>query len=186
MNVNPIQRRCFSLALILILLLLISAPLHAQDGGLQETFDDPALPGWEHSENVTVADGVLRVETGGFAFFFSDQWSDLTLTLRARRVGDGRRARGTYCSGAQNARWQDHRLPEPAQDGTDPPYRNGREIPQRCCQTGARPVEPGCRRRVPACCRGLTGMWENGEGRKPEAGCGVDGANRSSERSSVC
>jgi hypothetical protein len=46
-----------------------------------ETFDDPALPAWEHSPNATVEDGVLRIEPDGFAMH-SASWADLMLTVR--------------------------------------------------------------------------------------------------------
>lgn len=62
--------------------------LQAQEPGFTETFDDPTLPGWEHSPNVTVVDGVLRVEPGGFAFRHGE-WGDLSLNVRARRAGEG-------------------------------------------------------------------------------------------------
>ncbi|NOY97712.1 MAG: DUF1080 domain-containing protein [Chloroflexi bacterium] len=62
--------------------------VRAQVGGLHETFDDPTLPGWEHSPNATVQGGVLRLETGGFAFH-PGEWGDFTLSLRMRRLEAG-------------------------------------------------------------------------------------------------
>ncbi len=61
---------------------------HAQEGGLRETFDDPALPGWEHPPEVAAIDGILRVPAPGFAFWMVN-WGDLTLSLRARLSGEG-------------------------------------------------------------------------------------------------
>lgn len=42
-------------------------PAYSQDGPFEDTFDNPDLPGWQHTPNVSVTDGVLRVEPGGFA-----------------------------------------------------------------------------------------------------------------------
>jgi len=65
-------------------LLLVSLPfVYAQEPGLTATFDDPALPGWEHSPGVAVVEGVLRVEPSNFCFH-GGEWGDFTLTLRAR------------------------------------------------------------------------------------------------------
>lgn len=55
-------RRMYRRLFIVGFLLLPLVPLmcsHAQDSGLRETFDDPTLPGWERSPDVTIADGVL-------------------------------------------------------------------------------------------------------------------------------
>ncbi|MEK7994746.1 MAG: hypothetical protein AAB403_13160, partial [Planctomycetota bacterium] len=53
-----------------------------------DTFDDPALPGWEHSPNVTAVNGVLRIPPGGFAFH-SGRWSDVQLDIALRLTGSG-------------------------------------------------------------------------------------------------
>jgi hypothetical protein len=68
--------------------LLPAISLQAQEPGFTETFDAPTLPGWEHLPNVTVVDGVLRVEPGNFAFH-GGEWGNLTLTVRVRRSGEG-------------------------------------------------------------------------------------------------
>ena len=48
-------------------------PVFAQDdGGFSETFDDPTLPGWEHSQDVLVSEGVLQINPGNFAFRFAE------------------------------------------------------------------------------------------------------------------
>ena len=60
----------------------------AQEEGVKETFDDPTLPGWEHSKNVMVADGVLKLSPGDFALRFGD-WSDITLTIKVKYSGTG-------------------------------------------------------------------------------------------------
>ncbi len=82
-------RWLFPLVIVLIALLLLPVA-RAQDGGLTETFDTPALPGWEYSPEVTVEQGVLRMPgPSGFAFYNDGAWTDMTLTLRARMVGEG-------------------------------------------------------------------------------------------------
>jgi photosystem II stability/assembly factor-like uncharacterized protein len=70
----------------LALLALIAGPAQAQEGGLVETFDDPALPGWEHSTNAQVRQGTLRVEPGGYAFH-PGSWTDLSLEISAQLLG---------------------------------------------------------------------------------------------------
>jgi hypothetical protein len=62
---------------------------NVQGGDFSETFDDPALPGWEHSTEAQVEDGVLRIQPGGFAAYLGMAWEDLTLTVRARQIGAG-------------------------------------------------------------------------------------------------
>jgi hypothetical protein len=57
-------------------------------GGSHETFDDPNLPGWEHTPEVAVADGMLHVPAPGHARW-QGSWSNMVLTLRARLSGDG-------------------------------------------------------------------------------------------------
>ncbi len=77
--------------LIVILITLSMLPVgmsQAQEGSFTEDFDDPSLPGWEFSPNVTVVDGILRVESEGFAFR-GGLWGDMTLTIRTRQIGDG-------------------------------------------------------------------------------------------------
>ncbi len=86
-------------ALALLLLLLSSA--HAQRPVFTETFDDPALPGWEHSPGAAVVDGVLRLEPGNFAFH-SGEGGDMILTVRVRFSGQGA-AVISYRAGDQGA-----------------------------------------------------------------------------------
>jgi len=80
--------RCLPALAVLAALLWLPGPGQAQEGGLSESFDDPALPGWERSPTVVVADGVLRVPPDSFAFR-GGRWEDFTLSLRARRGGGG-------------------------------------------------------------------------------------------------
>ena len=77
---------------IVIVAICISLPsIHlstAQDGAWSETFDDPVLPGWEHSPGASVVDGVLRIEPGHFAAR-GGTWTDFTLTVSLRLTGPG-------------------------------------------------------------------------------------------------
>jgi len=72
----------------LALLSLIAGSARAQDGAPVETFDDPALPGWERTPNAIVADGVLRIQGEGYAIRPDAQVSG-GLILRLRFEGDG-------------------------------------------------------------------------------------------------
>ena len=78
-----IRRVIFLAVLIVWLASLLVGRVDAQGMALAETFDDPSLPGWEHSPNAAVVDGALRVESGGFAFH-PGGWSDFTLSVRMR------------------------------------------------------------------------------------------------------
>lgn len=87
------MRSLFSLHLIVLLTLggSLLAPLPSpsdQGVSLHETFEDPALPGWEHSENVEVVDNALRIGSAGSAFH-GGSWGDLQLTIRVRHLGSG-------------------------------------------------------------------------------------------------
>jgi hypothetical protein len=55
---------------------------------LTETFDDPALPGWERTQGVHIEEGILHIEPGHFAALGGD-WSELTIVIRLRRFGEG-------------------------------------------------------------------------------------------------
>lgn len=71
-------------ALAVVILLVIPAPpALGQETTFTETFDDPTLPGWEHSPEATVVDGMLRIEADGFAKH-SASWADLMLTVSIR------------------------------------------------------------------------------------------------------
>jgi len=70
-----------------ILSLILASPALGQEIALSETFDDPALPGWEHSPDATVVHGVLRIEPDGFVEH-SAFWADLMLTVTVRCTDD--------------------------------------------------------------------------------------------------
>jgi photosystem II stability/assembly factor-like uncharacterized protein len=52
-----------------------------------ETFDDPALPGWERSPDAEVLNGALHIGPGGFAFH-PGPWADMVLEISARFVAE--------------------------------------------------------------------------------------------------
>lgn len=87
---SPSKTYLFSL---IILLLLVSTviPAHGQDGPFEDTFDDPDLLGWQHTPNVYVVDGYLRVEPGGFASP-EGNWGAFEMVMRARYTGSGEMA----------------------------------------------------------------------------------------------
>jgi photosystem II stability/assembly factor-like uncharacterized protein len=74
---------CFLMGLVMMFTIPITL---AQDGAWSDTFDDPGLPGWEHSPGVAVVDGVLRIEPGNFAVRGGD-WVDFTLSASVRLTG---------------------------------------------------------------------------------------------------
>jgi hypothetical protein len=86
------KKPVISITALIVTLLTVSilfTPAWAQEGdGYKETFDDPMLPQWEHSREVLVADGVLKMEPGSFALRVGD-WSDITLTIKVKYSGDG-------------------------------------------------------------------------------------------------
>jgi uncharacterized membrane protein YhiD involved in acid resistance len=63
-------------------------PVSAQENGFSETFDDPLLPGWEHSPEVIVTNGVLRIGPGNFVAG-GGVWQDFTTSIRFRFSGMG-------------------------------------------------------------------------------------------------
>jgi photosystem II stability/assembly factor-like uncharacterized protein len=77
---------CLSILLMAVMFLPSSAS-RAQQTGFNETFDDPTLAGWEHSTTATVVDGVLQIESDGFAAHGLDL-DEFKLTLRLRRSSE--------------------------------------------------------------------------------------------------
>jgi photosystem II stability/assembly factor-like uncharacterized protein len=85
------RSRALGLLATLVLIVLsasLTPPALAQEPTFAETFDDPALPAWEHSPNATVVDGALHLEAEGFAFHPAF-WADFVLTARLRITGEG-------------------------------------------------------------------------------------------------
>jgi hypothetical protein len=84
------RSRALCLLTTLALVVLFVGPTPAalgQETTFSETFDDPALPGWEYAAGAMVQDGVLLIEPGGFAEH-SALWADLMLTVSVRCSND--------------------------------------------------------------------------------------------------
>jgi hypothetical protein len=73
---------------VLGVLCLIAWPAVAQENAFSDTFDDPLLPGWEHSPDVAVVDGALRIAPGNFAAR-PGGWGEITLNARMQYSGMG-------------------------------------------------------------------------------------------------
>ncbi|MBN1428899.1 MAG: hypothetical protein JXB07_10985 [Anaerolineae bacterium] len=100
------MRRFIAWAVIVIgnlLVLGLMLVLSSQEPAFyfKETFDDPTLLGWEHSPGVRVVNQVLRIEPGNAAFY-PKSLGNLSLTIRARRLGNGALS-VNYCAGDQGA-----------------------------------------------------------------------------------
>lgn len=76
------------LIIVVLTVSILFDPGYAQENGFTESFDDSELTGWELSPEASVADGVLRIKSGGFALRFGD-WSEITLTLKVKYTGEG-------------------------------------------------------------------------------------------------
>jgi len=87
MNRCILSRSILALPALLLFAALTTVGL-AQGEGFTETFDDPALPGWERTPNAIVADGVLRIQGEGYAIHPEAEVSG-GLILRLRFEGDG-------------------------------------------------------------------------------------------------
>lgn len=72
----------------ILLLALFVAPVAAQEGDFTETFEDTQLQGWEHSPEVVVREGVLRIAPGNFAARLG-AWTNFDLTFKLRFDGMG-------------------------------------------------------------------------------------------------
>lgn len=89
------KRKEVFLVLLIITILSLSnfciTQVAAQEGGFTDTFDNPILSEWEHSPEVIVADGVLRIGPGNFAARMGI-WQDFDLTFNMRFSGLGETA----------------------------------------------------------------------------------------------
>jgi hypothetical protein len=74
--------------MVLAVLGFTAWPAAAQENAFSDTFDDPLLPGWEHSPDVAVADGALRIAPGNFAAHPAE-WAEITLDARMQYSGMG-------------------------------------------------------------------------------------------------
>jgi hypothetical protein len=84
-----IKRKLFFPAIVLSVL-LISMPsfVFAQDGGVNETFDDTQLTGWDHSPEVVVIENVMRIGPGNFAHKMGD-FSNFNAKFQVKFTGPG-------------------------------------------------------------------------------------------------
>ena len=98
MNRCPGNKSKLSALVVVVLVLLSVLNVQAQAEGLTEPFDDPALPGWEHSPDVEVFDGVLRIAPGNFAIH-PGGWGDFRLVTRVQKTGEGEFIIGYRSSG---------------------------------------------------------------------------------------
>lgn len=85
-------KKTVSIAILLLssalIIGLFVVPAMAQGEGFTETFDDSQLPGWEHSPEVIVMDGILRIAPGNFAARMG-VWQDFDLSIELRFNGEG-------------------------------------------------------------------------------------------------
>jgi len=100
------MRRFIAWAVIVIGNLLVFGlmlALSSQEPALyfKETFDDPTLLSWEHTPGARVVNQVLRIEPGN-ATFYPKSLGNFSLTIRARRLGNGTLSI-TYCAGDQGS-----------------------------------------------------------------------------------
>ncbi len=74
---------------ILSILLFVVLPVSAQEeAGFSDSFDDPQLPGWEHSPEAIVAEGALQIGPGNFAAR-GGGLRDFKLTFKLQYSGPG-------------------------------------------------------------------------------------------------
>lgn len=86
-----IRKRISLIALLLssaLIIVLFVVPAAAQGEGFTETFDDTQLSDWEHSPEVIVSNGVLRIAPSNFAAR-SGSWENFDLSFKFRFDGTG-------------------------------------------------------------------------------------------------
>ena len=74
--------------LLIGVMLLISTPVRADDGGFTETFDDPGLVNWERQGDTIVEEGILKMSPPGMVTR-QGTWSGITLTVKLRIDTEG-------------------------------------------------------------------------------------------------
>jgi hypothetical protein len=72
--------------IVIIISFLFSVPVWAQGEGFTETFEDASLSEWEHTPEVVVSDGVLKIGPGNFALRFGD-WTDVNFSVKLKTTG---------------------------------------------------------------------------------------------------
>ncbi len=88
MNSRRFIRIKWLVSLLVAFLTVFAFSVQAQQAGFTENFDDPSLPGWEHSDNARVDQGVLHIGAEGFAYY-GNTWNNLSLAIRMRHPGSG-------------------------------------------------------------------------------------------------
>ena len=83
---KSLVRLSLGLLIPTLILLAVCFPAAGQEGPFEDPFDNPELPGWERTPNVTVTEGLLRIPQGGFASPHG-AWMTYRLNLRARFAG---------------------------------------------------------------------------------------------------
>lgn len=87
-------QKIFLILMFVSILMLPGMPSRqafAQEANFTDNFDDPTLPGWEHSPEVVVSEGILKIGPGNFAARMGI-WQDFDLTFRIRFTGIGETA----------------------------------------------------------------------------------------------
>ena len=72
----------------IFLLATITLSVQAEEADFFDPFEDPTLPGWEHSPGVSAADGVMRIAPGNFAIH-AKGWEDVRIVAQLRWEGEG-------------------------------------------------------------------------------------------------
>jgi hypothetical protein len=85
---NRIYQCSFTLVAIVLLVAVVFAPAVAQESDVSDTFDEPALTGWETTPGTTLENGQLHIEPGNFAARMG-HWSDFSLRTRFQYSGPG-------------------------------------------------------------------------------------------------
>ena len=75
--------------LVLLLTFSITFTVSGQEGGgFSDSFDDPTLQGWEHSQDVMVSEGTLRISPDNFAFR-QGVWENPDMTVKIKFTPPG-------------------------------------------------------------------------------------------------
>lgn len=82
------NRKLISASTIAVFLFLTGAAFAQGMPVLVETFDDPALPNWEYSGEVSAEQGRLRIAGPGIALHNSEWSGDLSFSVWVRRPGE--------------------------------------------------------------------------------------------------
>jgi len=73
-------------------------PVQAQGVDFSDPFDDPALPGWEHSPGVSAEGGVMQIAPGNYTIH-PGGWENVRIVAQLRWEGEGEFIIGSRISG---------------------------------------------------------------------------------------